>query len=161
MYDKLKEDVKQANDLANNPELKISSSTKIKYKANFFVQLRWLLWRSMLSTFRDPISSYVALAQTIVIALLFGLIYLRLNYDQSGVQNLNGVLFLLLTNTSFSNMFAVLNVILFFSFDKKKINQFINDFISIAISGRDTDFLARAHKWNVHGYHLLSVKIFD
>jgi hypothetical protein len=40
---------------------------------------------------------------------MLGLIFLRLKYDQTGVQNINGVLFLLLTNTSFSNMFAVLN----------------------------------------------------
>ena len=44
-----------------------------------------------------------------IIALLFGLIYLRLNYDQEGVQDINGVLFLLITNSSFSNLFSVVN----------------------------------------------------
>jgi len=40
---------------------------------------------------------------------LLGLIFLRLTYDQTGIQNMNGILFLLLTNTSFSNMFPVIN----------------------------------------------------
>lgn len=44
------------------------------------------------------------------IALLLGLIYLQITYDQQGIQNANGLLFLLLTNTSFNNMFAVINV---------------------------------------------------
>ena len=43
------------------------------------------------------------------IGLLFGLIYLKLDVDQEGVQNINGVLFLLITNVSFSNMFPVIN----------------------------------------------------
>lgn len=45
-----------------------------------------------------------------MIALIFGLIYLRIKVDQSGVQNINGVVFLLLLNSSFNNLFAVINV---------------------------------------------------
>lgn len=40
---------------------------------------------------------------------MFGIIYFQLNLDQAGVQDINGVLFLLTTNTSFANMFPVLN----------------------------------------------------
>lgn len=69
----------------------------------------WLFWRSGISMIRDPFSTKLALIQTIVIAVLLGLIFLRLNYDQTGIQNMNGVLFLFITNTSFSNMFAVIN----------------------------------------------------
>ena len=47
--------------------------------------------------------------QTFFIALIFGLIYLQIKTNQEGVQNINGVLFLLITNSSFSNMFGVLN----------------------------------------------------
>lgn len=45
-----------------------------------------------------------------VLALMLGLIYLQLDIDQPGVQNVNGVLFLMLTNMTFSNVFGVLNV---------------------------------------------------
>jgi hypothetical protein len=45
-----------------------------------------------------------------VIALVLGVIYLNQDYNQAGVMNINGALFLLLTNTTFQNMFAVVNV---------------------------------------------------
>jgi hypothetical protein len=45
-----------------------------------------------------------------VIALVLGVVYLNQDYNQAGVMNINGALFLLLTNTTFQNMFAVVNV---------------------------------------------------
>ena len=50
------------------------------------------------------------LVQSIFIALMFGLIYFQLKLNQKGVQNISGVLFLCMTNSSFSAMFAVVNV---------------------------------------------------
>ena len=45
-----------------------------------------------------------------IIALILGVIYYGQENNQSGIMNINGALFLLLTNMSFSNMFAVVNV---------------------------------------------------
>ena len=45
-----------------------------------------------------------------IIALILGVIYYGQENTQSGIMNINGALFLLLTNMSFSNMFAVVNV---------------------------------------------------
>ena len=45
-----------------------------------------------------------------MIALVLGVIYLNQEMDQAGVMNINGALFLLLTNTTFQNMFAVVQV---------------------------------------------------
>lgn len=45
-----------------------------------------------------------------IVALLFGLIYLRQTYDQKGVMNINGSLFLLQAQMTFGTLFAVLNV---------------------------------------------------
>ena len=42
-------------------------------------------------------------------SLLLGLIYLRLDYNQEGVQNINGVIFLILVSSSLGNMFTVLH----------------------------------------------------
>jgi hypothetical protein len=50
------------------------------------------------------------------IAIILGLIFLQLSNDQQGIQNKNGLLFLLITNASFSNMFVVINV----SFRRKR-----------------------------------------
>ena len=80
-----------------------------QYKTGSLNQLKWLLWRSFLGSSRNPLETKISLIQTVVIAVLFGLIYLRLKVDQDGVQNINGVLFLLITNQSFSNLFPVIN----------------------------------------------------
>lgn len=45
-----------------------------------------------------------------VVALLFGLIYLRQTYDQKGIMNINGSLFLLQAQMTFGTLFAVLSV---------------------------------------------------
>lgn len=45
-----------------------------------------------------------------LLSLVLGLIYLQLKLDQEGVMNVNGVLFLMLTNITVSNMLGVLNV---------------------------------------------------
>ena len=45
-----------------------------------------------------------------VLAVMLGLIYLQLDLDQPGVMNVNGVLFLVLTNVTLVNVFGVLNV---------------------------------------------------
>nr|QNH67900.1 ATP-binding cassette transporter subfamily G-like protein 1 [Brachionus rotundiformis] len=99
----------EANRMAENPETRIKLKNRISYKANIFIQFIWLLWRSFLSTIRDKLSFQISIIQTIIIAILLGLIYLRIEYNQAGVQNINGIIFLFLTNTSFSNMFAVIN----------------------------------------------------
>ena len=77
-------------------------------------------------------SSYVAIIQTVIIGLIFGLVYLQLTYDQNGlsfflflsliiklsykislliysIQNMNGVLFLLLINNSMTNAILIVN----------------------------------------------------
>lgn len=41
---------------------------------------------------------------------MFGLIYLRLKYDQQGVMDMNGYIFLCICNNGFSTMFFVVNV---------------------------------------------------
>ena len=45
-----------------------------------------------------------------VLAIMLGLIYLRLDINQEGVMNVNGVLFLFLMNATMVNVFAVANV---------------------------------------------------
>ena len=42
--------------------------------------------------------------------MILGVIYYGQEENQTGIVNINGALFLLLTNMSFSNMFAVVNV---------------------------------------------------
>ncbi|KAJ8314084.1 hypothetical protein KUTeg_008645 [Tegillarca granosa] len=75
-------------------------------------QFRCVFWRSWVGNIREPMIIKVRLIQTIVIAVAFGLIYLKTDNDyvQEDVQNINGVLFLLIMNMTFTFMFAVLNL---------------------------------------------------
>lgn len=45
-----------------------------------------------------------------MISLLIGVIYYGQRIDQDGVMNINGALFMFLTNMTFQNVFAVINV---------------------------------------------------
>ena len=71
--------------------------------------MRWLLWRNLVAIKRNPFAFKIQLIQTMVISILFGLIYFQLELSQKAVQNINGVLFLCLTNNSFSSLVVVLN----------------------------------------------------
>ncbi|CAF1021406.1 unnamed protein product, partial [Didymodactylos carnosus] len=86
-----------------------SSASHKKYRAGFFRQTKWLLWRSFLSSFRNPMRTRAAVFQTVFTAIIMGVIYLRLKLNQEGIQNINSILFLLITSSSFNNMFAVIN----------------------------------------------------
>ena len=50
------------------------------------------------------------IGQAVILALILGVVYLQQDLDQKGIQNINGALFVLLTNLSFGNIFAVVNI---------------------------------------------------
>ncbi|XP_053373342.1 protein white-like [Mercenaria mercenaria] len=86
-----------------------ATSHSSRYEASWCQQFQAVFMRSLRTVFREPMVTRVRVAQTIVIAVVLGLIYLRLDVSQTGVQDINGVLFLLLMNMTFSNVFGVLN----------------------------------------------------
>ncbi|XP_058798504.1 protein white isoform X1 [Phymastichus coffea] len=81
-----------------------------KYKATWFQQFQAVLWRSWLSVIKEPILIKVRLLQTIMVSILIGIIYMNQKLNEDGVMNINGVLFIFLTNMTFQNVFAVINV---------------------------------------------------
>jgi len=86
------------------------------YKASWGEQFTALLWRSWLSIVKDPMILRIRIGTSIFIALILGAVYFgqelsgEENAKGEGIMNINGVLFLLITNMTFSNMFAVINV---------------------------------------------------
>lgn len=68
------------------------------------------MWRSWISTIKEPLLIKVRLIQTVMIAILIGLIFFKQEMNQEGVMNINGALFLFLTNMTFQNVFSVMNV---------------------------------------------------
>ncbi|CAM4904796.1 unnamed protein product [Rotaria socialis] len=75
-----------------------------KYKASFFTQLRWLMWRSTIDMFKNPFELRLRFVLSIIIGLLFGIIFLQLEYNQQAFQNISSVIFVLIINTSFSSV---------------------------------------------------------
>lgn len=51
-----------------------------------------------------------------MVALLIGIIFYGQTLDEKGVMNINGALFLFLTNMTFQNVFSVINVSTFHLF---------------------------------------------
>uniref|UniRef100_A0A034VCM1 Protein white n=2 Tax=Bactrocera dorsalis TaxID=27457 RepID=A0A034VCM1_BACDO len=80
------------------------------YKASWFMQFRAVLWRSWLSVLKEPLLVKVRLFQTTMVAVLIGLIFLGQQLTQVGVMNINGAIFLFLTNMTFQNAFATITV---------------------------------------------------
>eukprot|EP00092_Neocalanus_flemingeri_P039888 GFUD01043444.1.p1 GENE.GFUD01043444.1~~GFUD01043444.1.p1 ORF type:complete len:655 (-),score=143.96 GFUD01043444.1:27-1697(-) len=81
------------------------------YKASWGAQFKALMWRSWLSVIKEPLIVRVRILQSVVIALILGTVYFGQELTSDGVMSINGAIFLFITNTTFSNMFAVINVI--------------------------------------------------
>lgn len=84
--------------------------SKTGYRSSWWTQFYYVLWRSWLTVLKDPMLVKVRLLQTAMVATLIGAIYFGQQLDQDGVMNINGALFLFLTNMTFQNVFAVINV---------------------------------------------------
>ncbi|KAK3856690.1 hypothetical protein Pcinc_037017 [Petrolisthes cinctipes] len=84
---------------------------KSPYRATWFNQFWAMLRRSALEVIRDPLLLGVKIGQTMFFAVVFGLIYLNVNQKGSydvAARNLSSVLFIFITNLTFSNMFPVI-----------------------------------------------------
>ncbi|XP_063531228.1 protein white [Cydia strobilella] len=85
-------------------------SRRSPYKVSWWAQFRAVLWRSWLSVTKEPMLIKVRFLQTIMVSILIGVIYFGQHLDQDGVMNINGAIFMFLTNMTFQNIFAVINV---------------------------------------------------
>ncbi|XP_055525675.1 protein white isoform X2 [Wyeomyia smithii] len=88
----------------------VNGASRTGYRSNWWTQFYYVLWRSWLTVLKDPMLVKVRLLQTAMVATLIGSIYFGQKLDQDGVMNINGSLFLFLTNMTFQNVFAVINV---------------------------------------------------
>ncbi|XP_053681577.1 protein white [Sabethes cyaneus] len=88
----------------------VNGASRTGYRSNWWTQFYYVLWRSWLTVLKDPMLVKVRLLQTAMVAILIGSIYFGQKLDQDGVMNINGSLFLFLTNMTFQNVFAVINV---------------------------------------------------
>lgn len=82
------------------------------YRTNWITQFFVLLVRSFLNVMRDRMLTISRAIQSIVMALVVGLIYLKMPFDQNSVINRRGVLFFMMLNTNMGTLFTSLIVFL-------------------------------------------------
>ncbi|GAB6026310.1 hypothetical protein CHUAL_012516 [Chamberlinius hualienensis] len=87
-----------------------ATAPKTRYKASWWAQFRAVLWRSWLTSMRDPHLLRARFFQSVFVAVLLGIVFFGQKIDQEGVMNINGAIFLLLTNMTFQNVFGVIHV---------------------------------------------------
>lgn len=90
--------------------LKLLEAQHSLYKASWWAQLRAVLWRSWISITKEPLLMKVRLLQTLIMSALIGVVFFGQELNQDGVMNINGALFIFLTNMTFQNVFAVISV---------------------------------------------------
>jgi len=82
---------------------------KSPYKATWFTQFSAVLWRSWMSVTRERSIIRVKIFSTIFVAGLIALIFQGQTMVVEDIMNINGALFILLTNITFQNVYAVVN----------------------------------------------------
>lgn len=86
------------------------------YKASWWTQFSAVLWRSWISIVKDPRVVVVKGFSAVFVALLVTLIYQGQESPTDPrqvpgyIQNIQGLIFLFITNTTFENIFGVINV---------------------------------------------------
>ncbi|KAJ7318624.1 ATPase [Desmophyllum pertusum] len=85
----------------------VHSPRRSPYKASWCRQFRSVFWRSWLTNNRDVLILRIRLYRSIFIGILIGIIFFQTSINQDGVRNIYGVLFFLVTSTTFTNIVAV------------------------------------------------------
>lgn len=80
------------------------------FGASFFQQIRALTWRASKTVLREPTLFKVQIFQSIIIAVLTGLIYTNNTpIDQQKIMNINGSLYQMISNMAFMFQFSVVH----------------------------------------------------
>eukprot|EP01118_Nematostelium_gracile_P014681 TRINITY_DN5780_c0_g1_i1.p1 TRINITY_DN5780_c0_g1~~TRINITY_DN5780_c0_g1_i1.p1 ORF type:complete len:650 (-),score=148.57 TRINITY_DN5780_c0_g1_i1:3-1952(-) len=126
---KLIQDYKDSNLCRQNfqvetPKLKIDEEKLPKYTRKTNTQIKYLLKRNYLDILREPLKIRSTLSQSILISVVLGLVFLRLDNDQNALQSKLGALFFIMINSGMSSISAVIN-----TFPKEK-KVFIREYAS-------------------------------
>uniref|UniRef100_A0A0N4ZNY3 ABC transporter domain-containing protein n=1 Tax=Parastrongyloides trichosuri TaxID=131310 RepID=A0A0N4ZNY3_PARTI len=95
--------------MESNPKLR--NKAAYKYKATYQQQLLCLIKRSFLVTLREPMLLKVRLFQSILIAVILGVVYFQTPVTQATVMNINGVLFQAVSNLNFMFQFVIVYIL--------------------------------------------------
>merc|ERR1719204_798622 len=90
--------------------LAVEPGSEVEDRARVSLFCDAFAWRNWKTSVKDPLAARAKIGQAVILALILGVVYLQQDLDQKGIQNINGALFVLLTNLSFGNVFAVANI---------------------------------------------------
>ncbi|CAG9783549.1 unnamed protein product [Diatraea saccharalis] len=77
----------------------------------FFTKIGWLVYRYIIVIIRDPRVQLIRILQKLAIALTAGLCFLgTVRLTQTGVQDVQGALFIIIAENTFSPMYSVLHM---------------------------------------------------
>ncbi|XP_050698016.1 protein scarlet-like isoform X4 [Eriocheir sinensis] len=82
----------------------------IPEKPGWLVQWWWLTWRALLDSYRNPAIHSIRIMQKVLIAFLIGICYTNVTLNQAGIQDIEGVLFIFITENTFPSLYGVLNI---------------------------------------------------
>ncbi|XP_059060710.1 protein scarlet-like [Achroia grisella] len=89
----------------------ISSSWDTFKPPFFFIKIMWLVYRYSLIIIRDPRVQSIRILQKLAIALTAGLCFIgTAHLTQSGIQDVQGALFIIIAENTFSPMYSVLHM---------------------------------------------------
>ncbi|XP_053681608.1 protein scarlet [Sabethes cyaneus] len=97
--------------IAESADFKVKDTKNLLRKPLWISTVFWLTYRAFLTVVRDPTVQYLRLLQKIAIALMAGLCFTgAIKLDQLGVQAIQGILFIFVSENTFSPMYSVLSV---------------------------------------------------
>jgi len=96
-----------SSDYPVDPE---SSHLKRHKTASWLTQMLWITQRASMNEIRNRKFIISRLFQCVIVAVVLGLLYLRIENDQSTIADRNGVLFFALVSVSFNEILAALSV---------------------------------------------------
>ncbi|KAL7640652.1 UNVERIFIED_CONTAM: hypothetical protein RMT77_008927 [Armadillidium vulgare] len=85
-------------------------ASEMPIKPLWIVELYWLLWRSLLDSYRNPAMHSVRILQKIMMAVTVGVCYTNVKLNQAGIQDIEGVIFIFITENTFPSLYGVLNI---------------------------------------------------
>lgn len=111
-YLQMKEEIKTGSAQVSQSFVENTLNNTSRYGASLLQQVKSVFWRSWITNIRDPLIVRIKFVQTIFFSVILGLIYLKTDdeYSQQDIMNINGAIFVIITNLSFTNIFSVLNV---------------------------------------------------
>ena len=97
--------------MAESGEFQVHEEEK-KFKKPYWIStLFWLTYRILLTIVRDPTVQYLRIIQKMAIALMAGLCFAgSIQFSQDGVQAVQGILFIFVSENTFTPMYSVLSI---------------------------------------------------